>query len=90
MMIEFAKSLSGHDKNQFYYIWKREERAAYLVNGSTHRITNPKKKNEKHFQTIHHLPAEIADLFVNEGELTDAIIRGAIKKYEKLRLKEKK
>ena len=31
MSIEFAKSLSGHDKNRIYYIWKKEERFAYLV-----------------------------------------------------------
>ena len=46
MSIEFAKSLSGHDKNRIYYIWKKEERFAYLVDGKTHTLEKPKKKNE--------------------------------------------
>ena len=50
MRIEFAKSLSGHDKNHIYLIWKKEGRFAYLVNGSTHTMNNPKKKNEKHYE----------------------------------------
>lgn len=90
MVIEFAKSLSGHDKNKIYYIWKREERAAYLVDGSAHPMANPKKKNVKHFQVICHLPPEITKLFENDVELTDGAIRGAIKKYERLSLKEEK
>ena len=44
MRIEFAKSLSGHDKNHIYLIWKKEGRFAYLVNGTTHTMNNPKKK----------------------------------------------
>lgn len=89
MAIEFAKSLSGHDKNHIYYIWKKEDRAAYLVNGITHRIANPKKKNEKHFQIIKNVPEELQDLLMKEGELTDTIIRRAIKEYEKILNKEK-
>lgn len=44
MKIEFAKSLSGHDKNKIYLIWKKEERFAYLVDGKIHTIDKPKKK----------------------------------------------
>ena len=51
MKIEFAKSLSGHDKNKIYLIWKKEERFAYLVDGKIHTIDKPKKKNEKQNKT---------------------------------------
>lgn len=84
MTIEFAKSLSGHDREHIYYILEKEDRAAYLVNGSTHRIANPKKKNVKHFQIIKNIPEEVQDLMKREEELSDLIIRRAIKDYEKI------
>lgn len=82
-MAEFAKSLSGHDKNHIYYIWEKKDRGAYLVNGTTHKIANPKKKNEKHFQIIKNLPMEVRNLLKNREELTDVMICRAIKVYEK-------
>ena len=84
MTVEFAKSLSGHDKNHIYYILSKGEREAYLVNGSTHGIANPKKKNVKHFQIIKNIPGELQDLLKREEERSDTTIRRAIRKYEKL------
>lgn len=84
MTVEFAKSLSGHDRNHIYYILKKEDRAAYLVNGTTHQIANPKKKNVKHYQVIKKIPGEVLDLFKREEELSDMIIRRAIRDYEKI------
>lgn len=74
MKIEFAKSLSGHDKNQIYVIAKKEGRFAYLVNGSTHPIDKPKKKNEKHYQIIKEHGQDL-EQFNDEG------IRRIIKNY---------
>ena len=34
MNIEFAKSKSGHDRNQYYLIIKKEDEFVYLVNGT--------------------------------------------------------
>ena len=50
MNIEFAKSMSGHDRNQYYLIIKKEDEFVYLVNGTTKPLTKPKKKNRKHNQ----------------------------------------
>ncbi len=80
MTVEFAKSLSGHDKNHIYYILSKGEREAYLVHG----IANPKKKNVKHFQIIKNIPGELQDLLKREEELSDTTIRRAIREYEKL------
>ncbi|MCM1257043.1 MAG: KOW domain-containing protein [Roseburia sp.] len=90
MTIEFAKSLSGHDRNHIYYILEKEDRAAYLVNGSTHQIANPKKKNVKHFQIIKDIPKEVQDLLKREEELSNLIIRRAIREYEKISSKKEK
>ena len=35
MNIEFAKSMSGHDRNQYYLIIKKEDEFVYLVNDPT-------------------------------------------------------
>ena len=48
MNIEFAKSMSGHDRNQYYLIIKKDDEFVYLVNGTTKPLTKPKKKNRKH------------------------------------------
>ena len=79
--MEFAKSLSGHDKNQYYFVLKKED-FFFLVNGTNRSVENPKKKNEKHVQIIKKLPAEIEKIL--EQEQTNLTIKKAIKEYEKL------
>ena len=74
MNIEFAKSLLGHDKNQIYVITKKENGFAYLVNGKTHPLEKPKKKNEKHYQIIKEHGQDL-EQFNDEG------IRRIIKNY---------
>ena len=80
--MEFAKSLSGHDKNQYYFILRKENDFLFLVNGTNRSIEKPKKKNEKHVQIIKKLPAEIIEIL--EAEQTNLTIKRAIQKYEKL------
>ena len=45
--MEFAKSLSGHDKDQFYLIIKKDDTFVYLVNGTTRPLEQPKKKRSE-------------------------------------------
>lgn len=82
MNIEFAKSLSGHDKNQIYLVHQKDEGFVYLVNGTTKTLKTPKKKSEKHIQPIKKLPAEVIECLA-EG-LTDITIKRAIKTYQRL------
>lgn len=79
MSIEFAKSMSGHDKNQIYLIKEKDEKFVYLVNGTTKTLETPKKKSIKHIQIIKKLPIEVMDCF-NEA-LTDDTVKKAIKTY---------
>lgn len=81
--MEFAKSLAGHDKNHIYFLWKKEERFVYLVNGSTHTIEHPKRKNEKHFQIIKNIPENVMEMLKESEPLTDDRIRQAVKAYER-------
>ena len=80
--MEFAKSLSGHDKNQYYLVIKNEADFLFLVNGKNRSLENPKKKNEKHVQIIKRLPKEIEEIL--EAEQSNLTIKKAINKYEKL------
>lgn len=80
MKIEFAKSLSGHDRNQIYLVKEKDEKYVYLVNGTTKVLTSPKKKSVKHIQIIKNLPAEVTDCL--KEEWTDFTIKRAIKTYK--------
>ena len=80
--MEFAKSLSGHDKNQYYFVLGKEADFFMLVNGTNRSLEKPKKKNEKHVQIIKRLPAEIEQILAEEQ--SNLTIKKAIKEYEKL------
>ena len=83
MNFEFAKSLSGHDRDRIYLIIAEEERYAYLSDGKTHTVEHPKKKNEKHFQVIKKIPDEIRMRLEENEVLTDDVIRWAVRTYER-------
>lgn len=79
MNIEFAKSMSGHDRNQVYLIKEKDEKYVYLVNGTTKMLAAPKKKSVKHIQIIRRLPDEVIDCL--RKEVTDVTVKKAIKTY---------
>ncbi len=81
MELEFAKSLSGHDRNQYYLVVKKEEQNVYLVNGTTKPLDSPKKKNRRHIQIIRKLPDEVREAL--EESVTDLTVKRAIKLLEK-------
>ena len=80
--MEFAKSLSGHDKNQYYFVLQKEAGILLLVNGTNRSLEKPKKKSEKHVQIIKKLPVAIEQILATEQ--TNLTIKKAIKEYEKL------
>ena len=82
MNIEFAKSLSGHDKDQYYLIKEKDETFVYLVNGTNRPLAAPKKKNAKHIQPVRNLPASVMECLA--AGLTDTSIKRAIKTYERM------
>ncbi len=79
MSTEFAKSLSGHDKNHIYLVLRKDERFAYLVNGTTKLLDAPKKKNLRHIQRIKSLPEEVAGCL--SEPLTDTAVKRAVRLY---------
>ncbi len=83
MKYEFAKSLSGHDKDRIYLILAKEGRFAYLADGTAHTRERPKKKNEKHYQVIKHIPDEIRRRLEANEPPQDEQIRLAVRDYER-------
>ena len=67
--MEFARSKSGHDKNQIYLIKEKDEKFVYLVNGTTRTLDMPKKN----------LPIEVTEIL--EENLSDLTVKRAIKQY---------
>ena len=51
-----AISKAGHDKDNWYIVLKVEGKYAYLVNGKTKQVENPKKKKLMHLQPVNRIP----------------------------------
>ena len=79
--MEFAKSLSGHDKNQYYFVLQKDGEFCMLVNGTNRPVEKPKKKNQKHIQVIKNLPQEVLEIL--EQKQNNLTIKRAIKCYER-------
>lgn len=81
MKIEMAKSLCGHDKNEIYVIYKKDETFVFLINGTHKTIDKVKKKKQKHIQVIKNLPQEVLECLSDETEMTDELARKVTKIY---------
>lgn len=81
-MMEFAKSLSGHDRNQIYLVKEKDEKFVFLVNGTTKPLVAPKKKSLKHVQLIKNIPIEIKKIL--SGSLTDLEVKRVVKMYKSI------
>lgn len=55
-----AWSLAGHDRGKLYVVVRADEEYAWLSDGSTRPLGNPKKKKWKHIQVIKRIPEELA------------------------------
>ena len=80
--MEFAKSLSGHDKNQYYLIVAEDDKNYTLVNGTTRPLEKSKRKNKKHIQIVKNLPSQMEELL--NKEVTNLTIKKAILEYKKM------
>lgn len=67
-------SLAGHDKDNVYLVLKTEGGYAFLVDGKTRKLTNPKRKSLKHIHLGKMGSQEFAEA-LSHGRVTDAAIR---------------
>lgn len=76
-----VKSTQGREEGEVFLIINDEEDYAYLVNGKTRTLLQPKKKNKKHL----YLLKRVEDVNLDYTNLTDAHIIKYIKDYNKSR-----
>lgn len=71
-----ARSLAGHDKNQYFIIVSQEGEYVFLADGAGRTVAHPKRKKKKHIQA--------ADQpLITDAVLTDELIRRHLKQYKK-------
>ena len=73
-------SLAGHDKGREYVVLKTDGSFAWLVDGKTRKLTNPKRKSLKHLCLGKMGYPELADA-LNAGKTTDSAIRKELAKF---------
>ena len=76
-----VKANAGRELNKIFIILNVENGFAYVVNGKSRPIENPKKKNIKHLELLQ--KTELVELDYNN--LTNAQIIKFIKDYKKSR-----
>lgn len=74
-----VRAISGREKNELFIILKVENGYAYLVNGKSRPIENPKKKNFKHLNLL--CKSELTGLDLEN--LTNANVIKFLKDYNK-------
>lgn len=73
-------SLAGHDKGREYVVLNLDGSFAWLVDGKTRKLTNPKRKSLKHLCLGKMGYPELADA-LNAGKTTDSAIRKELAKF---------
>lgn len=76
-----VKATQGRESGELFIILNDDSEYAYLANGKTRTILQPKKKNKKHLYLI----KKSEDVNLNLEGLTDAHIIKYIKDYNKSR-----
>ena len=76
-----VKAIQGRESGEIFLILNADEEYAYLVNGKSRTIEQPKKKNKKHLYLL--LKSE--DVNLDLDSLTNAHIIKYIKDYNKSR-----
>ena len=80
-----ARSLAGHDKDQFFIILEESEEYVSLMDGKYRTRQKPKCKNKKHIQVIHDNDEPQRRKLIEENKLTDEAVKSFIKCYEQFR-----
>ena len=76
-------AIAGREKGEIFLVVSADSNYAYLVNGTTRTIENPKKKNKKHL----HLLCKSVFTDSEMKELNDAQVKKFLNNYNKSRVK---
>jgi ribosomal protein L14E/L6E/L27E len=76
---DIVKAIAGREKEELFIIYNIDNNFAYLVNGRSRQIENPKKKNIKHLFLL--CRSELSN--INFDKLTNALVINYLKDYNK-------
>ena len=76
-------AIAGREKDEIFLVMSVDENYAYIVNGTTRTIENPKKKNKKHLHLL--CKSILTDCDINE--LNNAQVKKFLNNYNKSRVK---
>lgn len=79
--IVFSKA--GRDKNKYFVVIDYVPPFAYLVDGATRRLENPKKKKDKHIKVTSYIDYEMQELIEQQSYMTNADIRKSLSHFIK-------
>lgn len=79
--IVFSKA--GRDKNNFFIVVDYKAPFVYLVDGTTRRLENPKKKKDKHIKVTSHIDYALQDAIERQSYMTNADIRKSLSQFIK-------
>lgn len=68
-------SLAGRDKGQTFYVLGVEGEYAFLVNGKTRKIENPKRKKLKHLRFAARVDSKVAEKIRNGDKVLNSELR---------------
>ena len=74
-----AISKAGHDQSNWYVVLGIEGEYAFLVNGTTKKMDNPKKKKLKHLQPVLEVPENLQEKLQTGKACTNEEVKRALK-----------
>lgn len=69
-----VRSIAGRDNGKLYIILRTEGIYAYLADGNSRKLDNPKKKKFKHIQGSYDVSDDIVEM-INNSTLENHMIR---------------
>ena len=76
-------SKAGHDKDSWYVVLDIEGNYAYLVNGKTKTMEDPKKKKLMHLQPVNIIPENLQEKMDNGRQWINEDVKRALKLIKK-------
>ena len=68
-------SLAGRDKEKAFFVLDVDGEYAYLVNGKTRKIENPKRKKLKHLRFAARIDSKVAEKLRNGDKVLNSELR---------------
>ena len=75
---DIVKAIAGREKGELFIVYNIQNNFAYLINGKSRPIENPKKKNIKHLFLL--CKSEFTRIDIND--LTNSLVIKYLKDYK--------